>query len=73
MSWRSIAKRCDLVASSCVCGEETMPKDPMEMALGQIAALSASQLRLATDPASLNFGTTSEIEPLGRLLGQDRA
>lgn len=50
-----------------------MPKDPMEMASGQIAALSASQLRLATDPASLNFGSTSEIEPLGRLLGQDRA
>jgi lon-related putative ATP-dependent protease len=39
----------------------------------QIAALPAGELRLATDPASLGFASTTEIEPLTGLVGQDRA
>jgi lon-related putative ATP-dependent protease len=35
--------------------------------------LAASELRRTVDPASLGFKTTSELEPISGLIGQDRA
>ena len=42
-----------------------MPDEP--------TALSPDDLRRRCDPASLGFSTTDELEPLERLIGQDRA
>ncbi len=35
--------------------------------------LTKNQLRRLCDPESFNFGTTAEVEPLDRIIGQDRA
>jgi lon-related putative ATP-dependent protease len=39
----------------------------------QAAPLPAERLYVATDPSTLNFKTTAELQPLDGLLGQDRA
>ena len=50
-----------------------MAKNAKQMASGQIEPLDAGQLRPCTDPASLGFGTTADVEPLPSLVGQERA
>ena len=38
-----------------------------------VKELNASQLRYTCDPSSLGFRTTAELEPLDRIIGQERA